>query len=149
MNRITQIIPAVKGGNRNQLTKLSLTATECPENKIYLQSELFSGKLTLNRMGKEEHGMRPITMFYLESCGYCTRAKQALKELKAENPAYEMVEITEIEESRHPELAEQYDYYAVPSFYDGHTKLFEAHLFMSREDMREEVRKVLDYAAGN
>ena len=61
-------------------------------------------------------------------------------------PEYRDVPIRMIEESREPELADQYDYYAVPSFFDGEKKLFEAHLFMSYEDIREEVRRVLDYA---
>ena len=56
------------------------------------------------------------------------------------------VDPTKIEENEHMDIAEQYDYYAVPSFFDGKTKLFEAHLYMSYEDIREEVRKVLDYA---
>ena len=41
---------------------------------------------------------------------------------------------------------EQYDYYAVPSFFDGKKKLFEAHLFMSYENIRDEIRRVLDYS---
>ena len=90
--------------------------------------------------------MKPITMFYLEDCGYCTNARHALAELTGNHPEYKKVEITMVEESQQPELAEQYDYYAVPSFFDGHKKLFEAHLFMSADEMREEVRKVLDYA---
>ena len=90
--------------------------------------------------------MKKITMFYLDDCGYCAKARQALDELYAENPAYRQVELEKIEESRQPELAEQYDYYAVPSFFDGTEKLFEAHLFMSYEAIRDEVRKVLDYA---
>ena len=90
--------------------------------------------------------MKKITMFYLDDCGYCAKARQALDELYAENPAYRQVELEKIEESRQPELAEQYDYYAVPSFFDGKEKLYEAHLFMSYEAIRDEVRKVLDYA---
>ena len=90
--------------------------------------------------------MKPITMFYLENCGYCAKARRALDELYAENPAYKEVPLTMIEESREPALADTYDYYAVPSFFDGKTKLFEAHLFMSYEDIRDEVKKVLDYA---
>ena len=43
-------------------------------------------------------------------------------------------------------IADQYDYYAVPSFFDGKKKLFEAHLFMSYENIRDEIRRVLDYA---
>ncbi len=92
------------------------------------------------------YGMKPITMFYLEDCGYCTRARRALTELTLDNPDYAKVKITNIEESRHPEIAAQYDYYAVPSFFDGQNKLFEAHLFMNYEQMKNEVRKVLDYA---
>ena len=30
--------------------------------------------------------------------------------------------------------------------FDGKEKLFEAHLFMSYEDIRDEVRRVLDYS---
>ena len=90
--------------------------------------------------------MKAITMFYLETCGYCDKARRALEELYAENPVYKQVPLTMIEESREPALADTYDYYAVPSFFDGKTKLFEAHLFMSYEDIRDEVNKVLDYA---
>ncbi|MBQ6366320.1 MAG: thioredoxin family protein [Oscillospiraceae bacterium] len=90
--------------------------------------------------------MKKLTMFYLEDCGYCAKARKALDELYAEDPRYREVEIEKIEESRHPEVAEQYDYYAVPTFFDGKEKLFEAHLFMSYEEIRDEVKRVLDYA---
>ena len=85
-------------------------------------------------------------MFYLSDCGYCARAFQALDELYAENPAYRYIPINIIEESEFPEIANQYDYYAVPSFYAEGSKLFEAHLFMSYDDIRDKVRRVLDYA---
>ena len=90
--------------------------------------------------------MKPLTMFYLSDCGYCDRAFRALDELYTENPVYREIPIEKIEESEHPDIADQYDYYAVPSFFDGEQKLFEAHLFMSYEAIRDEVRKVLDYA---
>ncbi len=90
--------------------------------------------------------MKKLTMFYLATCGYCDKAFRALEELYAARPEYRAVEIEKIEESQQPELADRYDYYAVPSFFDGDRKLFEAHLFMSYEDIREEVRRVLDYA---
>ncbi len=85
-------------------------------------------------------------MFYLNDCGYCAKAKRALEELYAEKPEYKNIPLTRIEETEQPALADQYDYYAVPSFFDGQKKLFEAHLFMSYEEIRDEVRKVLDYA---
>ena len=51
-----------------------------------------------------------------------------------------------IEESREPELADRYDYYAVPSCYVGGEKLFEAHIGMSYEDIKREVKRVLEAA---
>ena len=90
--------------------------------------------------------MKKLTMFYLDDCGYCAKAKKALEELYAENADYCQIPITKIEESQNPEIADKYDYYAVPTFFDGQKKLFEAHLFMSYEEIREEVKKVLDYA---
>ena len=93
--------------------------------------------------------MRTLTLFYLRICGYCAKAERALEELYAETPEYKQVEIIRIEESQQADVAAQYDYYAVPSFFDGKKKLFEAHLFMSYEEIREEVRKVLDYALEN
>ena len=90
--------------------------------------------------------MKKLTMFYLDDCGYCAKAKKALEVLYAENADYCQIPITKIEESQNPEIADKYDYYAVPTFFDGQKKLFEAHLFMSYEEIREEVKKVLDYA---
>ena len=90
--------------------------------------------------------MKELTMCYLDDCGYCARARKALDELYAANPTYREVQIWMIEESREPTLADQYDYYAVPTFFDGDKKLFEAHLFMSYEAIRDEVKRVLDYA---
>ena len=90
--------------------------------------------------------MKAITMFYLETCGYCDKARRALEELYAQDPAYKKVPLTMIEESREPALADTFNYYAVPSFFDGKTKLFDAHLFMSYEEIRDEVKKVLDFA---
>ena len=90
--------------------------------------------------------MKTLTMFYLSNCGYCAKAFRALDELYLDHPAFREIPIHKIEESEHPELAGQYDYYAVPSFFDGKQKLFEAHLFMSYEAIREEIRRVLKYA---
>ena len=90
--------------------------------------------------------MKELTMFYLNDCGYCTKARQALDELFAENPAYRQIPLTRIEESRQPELADQYDYYAVPSFFVDGKKIFEARLFMSYEDIKAGTKAALDAA---
>ena len=90
--------------------------------------------------------MKELTMFYLDDCGYCLKARRALDELYEANPAYRDIPLTRIEESREPALADQYDYYAVPSFFIGKDKLFEAHIGMSYEDIKAAVKGCLDAA---
>lgn len=90
--------------------------------------------------------MKEVLMFYLESCGYCDKARRALEELYAQNPAYRRIPLKRIEESEQPELADRYDYYAVPSFFVDGRKIFEARLFMSYEEIRDGVKAALDAA---
>lgn len=90
--------------------------------------------------------MKNITMFYLDDCGYCHKAHQALDELMNEHPDYKKLSIKKVEESQNPEYADQFDYYATPTFYVGDQKAFEAHIGMSYDDIKNEVRKVLDLA---
>ena len=90
--------------------------------------------------------MKKITMFYLDDCGYCHKAHKALDELMEENPAYKAIEIKKVEESQEPEYADQFDYYATPTFYVGDQKIFEAHIGMTYEQIKAEVKHVLDTA---
>ncbi len=90
--------------------------------------------------------MKDILMFYLDDCGYCRKAHQALEQLRGELPGAEELTITKIEESREPELADRYDYYAVPSFFVDGKKIFEARLFMSYEDIKAGTKAALDAA---
>lgn len=90
--------------------------------------------------------MKELTMFYLDDCGYCLKARQALDELFQETPAYAEIPLRRIEESREPALADTYDYYAVPSFFIDKDKLFEAHIGMRYEDIKAAVRGCLDAA---
>lgn len=90
--------------------------------------------------------MKKVTCFYLETCPYCIQAKKVLEDLVAENPAYGEVPMEWIEENEHPEIIEQYDYYATPSMFIGKEKLYEAHLFESYEECRGHVKTVLDAA---
>ncbi len=69
--------------------------------------------------------MKKLRIFYLESCPYCIKAADALKELKTENPDFEKVETEWIEESRSPETADNYNYYYVPSIFCDDVKLYE------------------------
>lgn len=45
--------------------------------------------------------MKKITMFHIEDCRYCDFAKKAIEELRAENAAYNDVEIEMINENEH------------------------------------------------
>lgn len=90
--------------------------------------------------------MKKVTCFYLEKCPYCIQAKKALDELIDENPDYGQVEIDWIEESRNPEIIDQYDYYATPSMFIGQEKLYEAYLFETYEECKTHVKGVLDQA---
>lgn len=106
-----------------------------------------TGKMAYDeRKKREEKEMKDILLFYRDDCGYCHRAHQALDELMDELPGARELKITQIEETREPELADRYDYYAVPTFYVDGVKLFEAHIGMSYEAIKCEVRRVLEAA---
>ena len=90
--------------------------------------------------------MKKITMFHIDECKYCDFAKQAIAELRAENPEYEKVVIDMINEDEHPEIIENYDYWSVPSLFIGHDKVFEAALFMPYETVKDGVRLAFDKA---
>ena len=85
-------------------------------------------------------------MFLSEDLPYCVQAKKALDDLIAENPAYGQVPMEWIEENEHPEIIEQYDYYATPSMFIGKEKLYEAHLFEKYDECKGHVKAVLDAA---
>ena len=69
-----------------------------------------------------------------------------MDELRAENKDYEAVEIDMIEEEKHPEIIANYDYHAVPCFFLGNEKLFEAYFMIPDAELREGVKKALDAA---
>lgn len=64
-------------------------------------------------------------MFYMPSCPYCRQAEGFLKSLMENEPRYRAIEIERIDETAKPEIAEQYDYWHVPTFYVGNEKLHE------------------------
>ena len=81
--------------------------------------------------------MKELLFFELKNCPYCIRANQYLNELM-EDPKYQAIHIRKIDEAKEKALANQYDYYLVPTFYYQDEKLFEG--IMRKED----VQKVLD-----
>ena len=88
--------------------------------------------------------MKKITLFYLTNCPYCHDARRALAELSKENPAYAAISVDWIEESQEAELANQYDYYYVPSIFAGDKKLYEAKPSENYASIKKNVKEALD-----
>ena len=64
--------------------------------------------------------MKKNTMMYLKGCPYCKQAMNWMEELKQEQPVYQDINITYIEESEQPQLADTLDYWYVPTYFvDG------------------------------
>lgn len=69
--------------------------------------------------------MKKVTMMYLKNCPYCKQAMKWMEELFQENPAYKDIEITYIEESEQPQIADSLDYWYVPTYFVDGIKLHE------------------------
>ena len=87
--------------------------------------------------------MKTVTIFYLEGCPYCRNARRALASLLEEKPAYAGIDVRWVEENREKEIAEQYDYYYVPSVFAGEKKLYEANPSENYDDIREKLDAAL------
>lgn len=83
-----------------------------------------------------------LTIFYLEKCPYCRNAIRAAKELETELPGFSPDLINWIEERQHADIADQYDYYRVPSIFLGDRKLYEC----SPSDDYGEIKRQLKNA---
>ena len=70
--------------------------------------------------------MQKLTIFYLQYCPYCRDARRALAELQERDATLAAVPVEWVEEEQNPKLADQYDYYRVPSIFLGRRKLYEA-----------------------
>lgn len=69
--------------------------------------------------------MKKITMFTMQGCPHCRRAFELMEDLKKKNSVYKTLEVHVIDEQTQPEIADQYDYYYVPTFYVDGNKLHE------------------------
>ena len=69
--------------------------------------------------------MKKITMFMQATCPHCKRALGWMEELYAANPGYKAIEIEMIDEQKHPDIADKYGYYYVPTYYVGEEKCHE------------------------
>jgi len=84
--------------------------------------------------------MKTIQLFYLKDCPFCKRALRFIENLKRQD-MYKPIEIELIEESELPELADQFDYYYVPTFYIDGEKIHEGGIF--ENEVEEILKKAL------
>lgn len=84
--------------------------------------------------------MKKIKLFYQERCPFCIRAFKYINELKEENNEYNKIELERIDELIHPDIADKFDYYYVPTFYLNGEKVHEGGI------KKDEVKAILDKA---
>lgn len=86
--------------------------------------------------------MKRIQLFYLKNCPFCKKAFRYIEEAKAAHPELQILQIELIEESEEPALADQYDYYYVPTFYIDGVKVHEGGIYP--EEVEPLLRKALE-----
>ncbi|MBQ5903759.1 MAG: thioredoxin family protein [Alistipes sp.] len=86
--------------------------------------------------------MKRIQLFYLKNCPFCKKALRYIEEAKAAHPELQSLQIELIEESEEPALADQYDYYYVPTFYIDGVKVHEGGIYP--EEVEPLLRKALE-----
>jgi len=84
--------------------------------------------------------MKKITMFYMKTCPYCIAAIKWMNDLMKKDEKYRELSITMVDEKAHPEIADKYDYYYVPTYYVGDEKLHEGAASL------EKIKAVFDAA---
>lgn len=82
----------------------------------------------------------PVKLFYLKTCPFCKKALRYIDEAKAAHPELVDVAIEMIEESEQPDVADQFDYYYVPTFYVNGVKVHEGGIYP------DEVERILRQA---
>ena len=88
--------------------------------------------------------MKKVKLFYLTHCPYCVQARKVIGDLIASNQEYAEIEIEWIEESIHPDIADQYDYYYVPTVFINESKAYEAHPGEQYEECYDKIKTVFD-----
>ena len=69
--------------------------------------------------------MKKVRLFHFVGCPYCRAAENWITEVVCEQPELGAVEIERIDEHQHPEIANQLDYWYVPTFYIDGQKVHE------------------------
>lgn len=83
--------------------------------------------------------MKKVTIFKLKYCGYCRAALQYVDECVSKDPELKGLEIEQIDEREQYQLARQYDYFYVPTFYVDGEKVHEG--VVTCDQVREILNK--------
>ena len=86
--------------------------------------------------------MKRVQLFYLKHCPFCKKSLAYIEEVQRAHPELAALTIERIEESEEPAVAEQYDYYYVPTFYIDGVKVHEGGIYP--EEVEPLLRKALD-----
>ena len=86
--------------------------------------------------------MKRVQLFYLKNCPFCKKAFTYIEEVQQAHPELAALTIELIEESEEPAVAEQYDYYYVPTFYIDGVKVHEGGIYP--DEVEPLLRKALD-----
>ena len=89
--------------------------------------------------------MKSVKMFYIDGCPYCRAAREALADLE-KNEKYSGLSVELINESEHPDIADRYDYYHVPTEFVDEKKAFETQPGDSADEISEKLVTALDSA---
>ena len=81
--------------------------------------------------------MKKVLMVHFLGCPFCRAAEGYLQELTQRYPELAAIPIERIDERIHPDIANQYDYWFVPTFYVDGAKAHEGAC------TRDAVEKVL------
>ena len=73
--------------------------------------------------------MKEVKLFYLRECPFCKKALRYIEQAKSKHSELADIEIEMIEESEQADVANQYDYYYVPTFYIAGKKVHEGGVF--------------------
>ncbi|HEY5587691.1 MAG TPA: thioredoxin family protein [Candidatus Paceibacterota bacterium] len=69
--------------------------------------------------------MKPVIMFVTEWCPYCRKALYWMEYIKKQNPQYADIKVKIIDEELQSDIARQYNYYYVPTYYVDGIKVHE------------------------
>lgn len=106
-----------------------------------MKASQFQSEAVFGRLKVEVNTMKKIKMFMFDECPHCQKALRILDDLMSNNEKYREVEIEKINEKKHPEIADQYDYYYVPTFYIDEVKVHEG--TVTEEDVLEVLEKAI------